>query len=95
MSYGMPIVEWPNILSEPNYSEIVDEREILPLRKETHAETIATESMKCVIGKYEIAMPFQNTETNELNNFRTAKKRLVNQRSLLMMQIGQISTSRK
>ena len=47
-----PVVKWPNIMSEPNYWEIDDEREILPSRDDRCAEAISTESMKRVNKKY-------------------------------------------
>ena len=36
-----PVKEWPNILSEPNYHKIGDDREIQPLHDDWLAEEIA------------------------------------------------------
>ena len=41
-------MEWPNILSEPNYCEISDNREIQSSHDDRHAEEIAMKSMKRV-----------------------------------------------
>ena len=79
-----PVVEWPNILSEPNYYEIGNEHEILPSHYDRYAKAIATESMKCINEKYKIAIPFRNPEANIPDNFRSAKKRLEYQRKMLI-----------
>ena len=77
-----PVVEQPNTLSEPNYHEIRDDREIQPSHDNQLAEEIGQKSMKRVNEKFQIAVPFRKTETHVPNNFKIAKQRLENQRKL-------------
>ena len=53
-------MEWPNILSEPNYREIGDDREIQPSHDDRLAEEIAKKSMKRVNEKFLIGLPFRS-----------------------------------
>ena len=79
-----PVIEWANILSEPNYHEIGDDRKIQPSHDDHRAEEIATKSIKQVNNKYQISIAFRNIETHVPNNFRNAKWRLENQLRMLI-----------
>ena len=79
-----PVVEWPNILSEPNYRKIGDDQEIQPLRDDRLMEEIAKKPKKRINEKFQIAVPFRSTETHVPNNFQIAKRRLENQRKTII-----------
>ena len=69
-----PVVKWLNILREPNYREIGDNHEIQLLRDDQLVEEIAKKITKWVNEKFQIAVPFRNTETHVPNCFHIAKE---------------------
>ena len=71
-----PVVEWPNILSEPNYHKIGDNREILLSWEDRLVEEIAKRSLRRVNKKFKIAVPFRNVEMHVPNNSQISERRL-------------------